>query len=131
MSDMILDEFQYTVQELLIRNKSILDLLTKLQDSTARINRSIVKSVTQCGCLQINAKKQTFPEDATFEQIRDSLDTHIDGMLCDNCRDFIEKEIGRELFYLASICNTLDMNLYDIVLKENERVRMLGKFNLR
>jgi len=131
VKDIILDDFQYTVQELLVRNKSILDSITKFQDSNARINRSIIKSVTECGCLRINAKKQIFPEDGTFEEIRDSMKTHIDGKLCNNCRDTIEKDIGRNLFYLSSICNTLDLNIYDIIIKELERIKMLGKYNLR
>ena len=45
--------------------------------------------------------------------------------------DQLEKEMGKNLFYLASICNTLDLNLYDIIIKEQERVKMLGQYNLR
>ncbi len=131
MKDMILDEFQYTAQELLVRNKSILDLITKSQDSNGRINRDIVKSVTQCGCIKVHAKKQAIPEDGSFEEVQTSMKTHLEGELCDNCRDLIEKSIGRNLFYLASICNTLDLNLYDIMIKELERIKMLGKYNLR
>lgn len=131
MKDILIDDFQYTVQELLVRNKSIIDALTKFQDSNARVNRAIVKAVTQCGCIQINAKKQNIPGDADYEALKDTLETHLEGKLCDNCRDQIEKEIGTNLFYLASICNTLDLNLYDVVIKENERVKMLGNYNLR
>lgn len=131
MKDIIVDDFQYTVQELLVRNKSILDSITKFQDSNARVNRAIVKSVTQCGCIQVEASKQMINEEDDFEEIKESMKTHITGKLCDNCRDSIEKDIGRNLFYLASICNTLDLNLYDIILKEDERVKMLGKYNLR
>ncbi len=131
MKDMKIDEFQYTVNDLLVRNKSILDLITKFQDSNSRVNRAIVKSVTQCGCVEINAKKQSFPKDGSLEEMRDSMKTHIEGNLCENCRDMIEKDIGRNLFYLVSICNTLDLNLYDIFLKELERAKMLGNYNFR
>jgi hypothetical protein len=131
MKDIMVDEFQYTANELLVRNKSILDLITKFQDSNARVNRAVVKAVTQCGCIKIHAKKQDFPEDGSFEEVQNSMKTHIEGKLCDNCRDFIEKDIGRNLFYLTSICNTLDLNVYDIILKEHERLKMLGKYNLR
>ncbi len=131
VNDIITDEFQYTVSELLVRNKSLLDSLTKYQDSNARVNRAIVKSVTQCGCIKINADKQIFPEDGDFEKIRDSMSTHVTGKLCESCTDAIEKEIGRNLFYLASISNTLDLNMYDILIKELDRVKMLGKYNLR
>ncbi len=127
----MVDEFQYTVQELLVRNKSILDSITKFQDSNARVNRTIIKSVTQCGCMKINAKKQDMPEDGDFEEYKNAMDTHLEGKLCENCRDLIEKDVGRNLFYLASLCNTLDLNLYDIIIKEEERVKMLGQYNLR
>ena len=127
----MVDQFQYTVAELLVRNKSILDQITKFQDSNGRVNRGIIKSVTQCGCVKIHAKKQVMPVDAEFDEIQTNMKTHLEGKLCDNCRDLIEKDIGRNLFYLASICNTLDLNLYDILLKELERIKMLGKYNLR
>ena len=131
LKDMLLDKFQYTVQELLVRNKSIIDQLSKFQDSSARINRSIVKAVTHCGCIEINAKKQNYDENIDFDEIRSHMKTHLEGELCDSCRDIIEKEIGRNLFYLASICNTLDLNLYDILLKEHERLKVRGKYTLR
>jgi len=131
LKDIMVDEFQYTVQELLVRNKSIIDSITKFQDSNARVNRSIVKAVTQCGCIKINAGKQEFFEDQDFEDIRKAMETHMEGKLCENCRDQIENEIGSNLFYLASICNTLDLNLYDIIIKEQERVKVLGQYNLR
>lgn len=131
LKDMIIDEFQYTVLELLVRNKSILDQVTKFQDSNARVNRAIIKAVTQCGCVKIHAKRQVFPESSDFEEMKTAMKSHIDGKLCENCRDMIEKDIGRNLFYLTSILNTLDLNLYDIILKEHDRIRMLGKYNLR
>ncbi len=131
MKEILTDEFQYTVSDLLVRNKSIIDQITKFQDSNARVNRAIVKAVTQCGCIKIHAKKQNFSSDGDIEEMQKSMKTHIEGKLCNDCRDMIEKDIGRNLFYLASICNTLDLNLYDIILKELERIKMLGKYNLR
>jgi hypothetical protein len=127
----MISQFQYTVGELLVRNKSILDLITKFQDSNGRVNREIVKAVTQCGCVKINAKKQVYPDGVDFDEIRTLMETHLEGTLCENCRDLIEKDIGRNMFYLASICNTLDLNLYDIIIKELDRIKMLGKYNLR
>lgn len=131
MKDILIDDFQYTAQELLVRNKSILDLITKYQDSNSRVNRAIIKSVTQCGCLTISAHKQEIPEDASLDEMKNSADGHVCGTLCENCRDAIERDMGRNVFYLASLCNALDLNLYDIILKENDRIRMLGKYNLR
>lgn len=130
MKDMLVGDFQYTVQELIFRNKSIIDSITKSQDSNARVNRAIVKAVTQCGCIRIEAKKQEMPEDSSFEEAREAMDTHVIGKLCENCREQIENEMGKNLYYIASICNTLDLNLYDIIIKEQERVKMLGQFSL-
>ncbi len=131
LKDIIINDFQYTIQDLLVRNKSILDQLTKFQDSNARINRTIVKAVTQCGCIKISAEKQPFDDTEEFEEIESKLKTHLYGKLCENCRGFVEKEIGSNLFYLASICNTLDLNLYDMILKELDRAKMLGKYSFR
>ncbi len=131
MKDILIDDFQYTAQELLVRNKSILDLITKFQDSNSRVNRAIIKSVTQCGCLTISAHKQDIPEDASFDEMKNSAAAHVEGTLCENCRDAVERDMGRNVFYLASLCNALDLNMYDIILKENDRIRMLGKYNLR
>ncbi len=131
MKDTALDSFQYAVSELLVRNKSILDEMSKLDDSNARINRSISKAVTQCGCIHINACKQEYPESMDFDSIKSAMSSHLYGELCPNCRDIIEKDIGRHLFYLASLCNNLDFNLYDIIIKEYDRLQLLGKFSLR
>lgn len=132
LKNSVLDEFQYTSQELLIRNKSILDSMTKMTDSCARVSRTLVKAVTQCGCIRICGEKQEIPKlTHTLEEAQAHMKTHLKGTLCDNCRDLLEKDIGRNLFYLAAICNTLDLNLYDIIIKELKRLKLLGKYSLR
>lgn len=132
MKDLIYDSFQNVVDESLLRHKSILDILTKLQESECRINRAVAKSVTNCGCIEICGKKQELPNDNTnIEDIGYLLKTHLEGSLCDNCRDIIEREIGNNLFYLASLCNVLDLNLYDILLKEHNKIGTLGKYSFR
>lgn len=125
------DKFQITVSELLLRNKSILDLITKFQDSNSRVNREIIKAVTQCGCIEITGKKQNYSLDDDCIEMNNSKESHVKGELCNNCKELIEKEIGKNLFYLTSICNTMDINLYDVILKEHDRIKTLGKFNLR
>lgn len=131
LKDTVLDDFQYTSQDLLIRNRSILDLLTKMTDSSARIARTLAKAVTQCGCVRIYAKKQEIPDITNFDEMKNHMQSHLEDTLCENCRDLMEKDIGRNLFYLAAICNTLDLNLYDIIIKELKRLKLLGKYNLR
>lgn len=129
MKDIIFDKFQNDVNESLIRHRSILDIESKLTESNARINRALIKSVTNCGCIQINASKVTTSYDN--ENFKEHNDNHLIGELCDSCRDVIENEIGTSLFYLTSLCNSLNLNLYDILLKEENKINILGKFNLR
>lgn len=134
MKDVIFDDFQNAVGESLLRHKSILDILSKLLESETRINRAVAKSITNCGCIQVNAEKQEFPEeknDIDISSLRECLKTHLNGSLCDNCREVIEREVGNNLFYLASLCNILDLNLYDIFLKEYDKIHTLGKYTLR
>lgn len=134
MKDIIFDNFQDVVNESLLRHKSILDIITKLQESNARINRSIAKSVTNCGCIKISAEKQQLPyekENIDINSLENCLKTHLKGKLCNNCREIIASEIGNNLFYLASLCNSLDLNLYDILLKEYDKITTLGKYSFR
>jgi len=130
VQDPLYDDFQATVAECLIRHKSILDVLTKLQESSARINRAVSKAVTSCGCVAINASKPTIPADISLDQLRDRMSHHVEGVLCEHCRDILETELGRTLFYLAALCNTMDLNLRDIVEKEHRRITALGVFNI-
>ncbi|ATD53913.1 DUF1573 domain-containing protein [Clostridium chauvoei] len=132
MKDIIFDNFQNDVDESLIRHKSILDIMTKYTESSARVNRAVAKSVTNCGCINISAKKQVTPsENDSLSEFSALLENHLNGTLCDNCREVVEREIGNNLFYLTSICNSLGLNLYDILLKEEDKINTLGKFSFR
>ena len=41
LKNTVLDEFQYTSNDFLIRNRSILDSMTKMNDSCARISKHL------------------------------------------------------------------------------------------
>ncbi len=125
-----LAEFQDQVSELLLRHRSLLDVLSKYQQTNAAVNRSVVKSVTECGCIQLNAKKQPYSEDMTSEQIRIMLDSHISGQLCEQCVEVVSAEMGRNLFYMAALCNHLNMDLEEVVVRESKKCSTLGFFNL-
>lgn len=130
MNDLLCDGFQEAVNEYLIRHKSILDVLSKLSESSGRVNRAVAKAVTSCGCIRIDATKQSIPPDiGSLASIRNYMRDHVEGELCEYCSEILEDEIGRTLFYLAALCNVLDLNLYDILRKEQERVTCLGIFN--
>lgn len=131
INDIFAEDFQDAVNELLIRNRSILDILTKFQSANAKVNRAVIKAVTSCGCLKIEAHKQSFPEDGDLKNISKFLDSHLRGKLCNNCMHTIEEEIGGALFYLAALCNALNISMYDVILKEKKRLDTLGPYSFK
>jgi len=129
MKDLLCDGFQETVDELLVRHRSILDVVSKLQESDARITRAVAKAVTSCGCVRIEADKQRVPSEVNFRDLRSYMSTHLSGKLCEHCQEILDTEIGNHLFYLAGLCNLLDLNLYDVLIKEQNRLLTLGAFH--
>ncbi len=123
-------DFQNQVSKVLIRHKSILDISTKLEEYTARINRALAKSITSCGCISVDAKKQDFGKD-NFHEMLDSVETHLEGDICPNCSEVLEEEIGSYMFYLAALCDTLDLSLENILSKENTTIKTLGVYSLK
>ena len=132
MKDVILDELQIKVNESLLRHKSILDILTKFQESNARINRAVVKAVANCGCISISASRQQVPYDGdSMESLTDCMKTHLEGKMYDGCREVIERELGNNIFYLTALCNLLDISVYDVFIKEYDKMDTLGKYTFR
>lgn len=129
-SDEVVGLFQVKVSELLLRHRSILDSISKHAESAVRVNRAITKSVTDCGCISINARKQNLPAETSLEDCRKYMLSHLEGCLCENCKEIIEEEIGKHLFYLTALCHLLDFKLEDIFSKEYERLNALGYFHL-
>ncbi|MCD6436503.1 MAG: DUF1573 domain-containing protein [Clostridiales bacterium] len=130
MKDLIYDEFQNAVQDVTIRHSSLLDIITKLNQGVSDTNRAVVKSITSCGCISLDTKKTKTPKDINLEELKNYQPDFIDGELCKECRDAIEKELGNTFFYIAALCNKLDLNIYDILLKEYKNINTLGKFSL-
>ncbi|MBO8158010.1 DUF1573 domain-containing protein [Thermosyntropha sp.] len=131
MKDLICDEFQNVVGELLIRHRSILDITSKLSEASSRVNRAIAKAVTECGCISIEASKMQIPKDIdSIKELKQYLDSHVRGKLCPNCEEIIINELGKMLFYSAALCNTLDISLYDVFIKEYKKSSTLGIFNM-
>lgn len=124
-------DFQSTVDSHLLRHRSILDILTKYQESASRVNRAVAKAVTSCGCVEIHAKKQEIPVDISLSRLKEYMDSHISGILCDQCRDVIGKEIGNQLFFMASLANVLDISLDEILENEEQKMTTLGVYGLR
>ncbi len=117
-----LDTFQKNVDELLARNRNILDILTKCQISSSKISRNTIKSATACGCIKIAGEKTDFT--------KKEISSCVNGVLCKECKSLIENEIGENLFYVASLCNALNLNLSEILSKEIKNLKTLGKYSL-
>lgn len=123
-------KLQEAAQKFTVANHSILDALTKFQESCARTNRSIARAVTSCGCVKIKAEKQHIPPTAKFSEMNNFLSTHLEGCLCEKCKDVLEQEVGQTIFYLAALCSDLCIDFNDVVQKETDRVSALGVFSL-
>lgn len=126
----IIDELQALSSQVSIRHKSILDIITKLDEYNARINRAVAKSVTNCGCIEIVAKKQDFESD-TLEELAQNLDSHVRGNICSVCKEKLEEEIGTYIFFLSSLAETLGFDLSDTIKKELERDKILGIYTMK
>lgn len=123
-------DFQDTISQVLVRHKSILDIMTKMDEYNARINRAVVKSVTSCGCISIDAKKQDFTAES-YKDLPAKLDNHLRGELCEQCKEVIDLEMGNYLFYITALCHTLGLDLNEVMQNEYDRNKTLGLFNLR
>jgi len=128
-NDNVCNNLQKTVSDVLVRHKSILDIVTKLEESNSRVNRAIVKSATSCGCISINASKQDYSKGSLIEA-KKTMKSHIEGNLCENCKEKIEEEIGNHIFYIASLCNTFDLDLSKIISSEIDKLKTLGIYSL-
>lgn len=125
-----LEQFQQQVSELLLRHRSLLDVLSKYGQAGASVNRAVAKSVTECGCIELNARRQEFTDNIDLEKAKTNLHYHVAGNLCEHCRDAIKNELGRNLFYMSAMCNLLDIQLDDVVAQESDKCSTLGLFNL-
>ncbi|AHV99248.1 DUF1573 domain-containing protein [Paenibacillus sp. 7124] len=130
MSAPSLQAFQDQVSELLLRHRSLLDVLSKNDQSSASVNRAVVKAITECGCIELHATKQVFESGVSLEEAKEKAGTHVKGELCENCREVIGSELGRELFYMSAMCNLLGINMDEVIVKESQKCATLGLFNL-
>lgn len=131
MNNFSLQEFQQKVDEVLIRHRSVLDILTKLQESSTRVNRGVAKSVTYCGCIQLDIKKQEIPSDISFLQLKGYMDDHIKGQLCDVCKEKIQEEISSSFFYMTALCNLFEIDMEELFKNyTNNNLNTLGQFGL-
>ncbi|MUT68160.1 DUF1573 domain-containing protein [Paenibacillus sp. NEAU-GSW1] len=130
MSAPTLEQFQNQVSELLLRHRSLLDVMSKFGQAGASVNRAVSKAVTDCGCIELNARKQQYSEELNLENAKSTLQSHLSGQVCEHCRDVLKAELGRNLFYMTAMCNLLDIELNEVIADEYDKCRALGLFNL-
>ncbi|MBD2872194.1 nucleoside triphosphate pyrophosphohydrolase family protein [Paenibacillus arenilitoris] len=130
MSAPTLNQFQQQVSELLLRHRSLLDVMSKFGQSGASVNRTVTKAVTDCGCIELNAKKQQYSDGLNLEEAKATLQSHLTGTVCEHCRDALKSELGRNLFYMTALCNQLNIQLDEVVANEYDKCTTLGLFNL-
>lgn len=130
MSEQGLKPFQDQVSEVLIRHRSLLDVMSKFGQTNAAVNRAVTKAITECGCIEVDAGKQPYDQVLTPAQIRELAKTHVKGDLCETCTENVMKELGRNLFYMSALGNLLRINLDDVLEQESDKMQTLGFFNL-
>lgn len=130
MSVQSLKPFQDHVSDVLIRHRSLLDVMSKFGQTNASVNRAVTKSITECGCIEVEAGKQPYDQELTPTQIRELADTHVKGDLCETCMESVVKELGRNLFYMSALGNLLRVDLDDVLAHETRKMQTLGFFNL-
>jgi hypothetical protein len=122
--------FQAAADEVLVRHRSIVDVLTKLAEANARVGRATAKAVTVCGCISIHAERQRIPAEADLSTVRGYVSSHLEGALCERCRETLSEELGQAFFYQAALADLLGLSLTGVLTQELDRLRTLGIFNL-
>ncbi|MEG0371247.1 MAG: DUF1573 domain-containing protein [Clostridium sp.] len=130
MDNMSLTTFQNTVKDSQVRNKSMIDIMTKLTESSARINRAVAKSITLCGCIDLTAHKQSIPFESSLDDALKLLTHQVNGDICEHCLEILQDEIGNHLLYVASLCNALNIDLNKTAQEELDKVTTLGKYSM-
>ena len=130
MYDKCCADFQAAVDEYLIRHRSVLDVLTKCQEATARVNRAVAKAVTECGCVEIRAGRQQAPAQIPYSDLKQFMSSHLSGEPCEHCKEVIATELGHSMFYIAALCNLLGLKFNDVMRTECKNVTTLGVFHL-
>ena len=122
-------KFQHQVDQMLLRHRSFLDITSKIQETSSRVNRALMKAVTECGCIEVHAKQQRFDKHLFSKDQSARLDSHLFHQLCDSCSDIVQTEIGKNLFYLAALANLLSISLDRVIEQEMKNLTTLGHFN--
>jgi predicted house-cleaning noncanonical NTP pyrophosphatase (MazG superfamily) len=96
----------------------------------ARTNRAVAKAVTACGCISIDASRQSIATAPSYADLKAQMTSHLHGELCEQCRDVLESELGYTFFYITALCNLFDLSIEEVMQAETKRLAALGMYNL-
>ena len=130
MSVSTLGDFQKQVSELLLRHRSVLDILSKWDQAAASVHRTVIKAVTECGCIEVHGQKQPYDQNMTLEDAQKLLQSHLSGRLCEHCAEIVSEEMGKSLFYLSALCNALQIDMEKVLEAESRKCSTLGVFKM-
>ncbi len=130
-NDPKLCELQKQALNMLLRNKNLLDALSKMQESAAKTSRKVIRASTHCGCIALSGEMQDINVDMSAQELKSQLSYFVDGELCEECKFAVEKEIGSILFYLSIICNALGLDMQKIFEDEIERNKIWKGYTLK
>lgn len=68
--------------------------------------------------------------DASYSQLKKYMSNHVQGELCDICKEKVEHELASNFFYLTALCNVFNINIEDMLSNYNEQLKALGKYGL-
>ena len=80
--------------------------------------------------IQVDAGRQTVPANISYWEMKEHMETHVKGEMCEHCREVLEQEIGRNLYYLTALCDLFGLRLERVLQEEQKRIATLGVFNL-
>jgi hypothetical protein len=108
----------------------VLDILSKWDQAGASVHRTVVKAITECGCIEVHGRKQPYDQNMTLEDARKLLQSHLSGRLCEQCAEIVSEEMGKSLFYLSALCNALQVDMQKVLETEFRKCRTLGVFKM-
>lgn len=125
-----IEELQLKADKYLVINPEILQILTQLDQSSIKLHQAILQSSTNCGCTHLSTSKIATPSEASWQELKAIATGDEVSEICPECLANIKKKLGSMLFYLASLCNALGLDLNDAIDLENKQLDILGYFML-
>jgi hypothetical protein len=107
MKDLICDEFQNVWVDLLIRHRSVLDILSKLSEANSRVTRAVTKAITTVAASLFKLKRPRSRSMLILLRNWASIWTITCAGVCPNCEEVVISENGQAVVLLGRLYATL------------------------